>query len=615
MAKYKSFTKSLPGFFNILVYFWPQIRKQRRLIALSFSALLAEILFRLLEPWPLKFVLDEVITSTSGNNTVSIEYFKQMDSMTLLTISALAVILFTGMRSLLRYWNRVGFALVGNKVLTEVRATLYKHLQCLPLSFHNKAKSGDLTIRMVGDVGQLKEIAITALLPLLGNILILAGMFTIMFVFNWKLSLLALVTFPLFAFSTARFSKKIKNVSKVQKKRESAIASTTSESMSAIQTVQALSMGDKFQSTFSSQNNKSLKDGVKAKKLIAAHQRTTDLLGAVATALVLWFGAKLVISSQISAGGLIVFLSYLKSSSSLISNFTKYTDRIAKASASGDRIMEILNQTTVTHNDSNAVTAPKFEGSITFENLDFSYDDNLKVLNNINFHVNEGQRLLITGPSGSGKSTITSLLMRLYEPQKGKVKIDDIDIREFTVESLRSQMSIILQDTVLFAASIKDNIAAGMNDVSMEQIEAAARLANIDSFIKSLPQGYDTVLGERAVNLSGGQRQRIAIARAAFRNAPILILDEPTSGLDEENEQSVYRALFELSRQTTTILITHDMSVIDQNDNIVYIDQGHVIESGTHEKLLNTNGRYAHYYRLAMLKEINTDKGVNSYAV
>jgi len=614
MGRPKTLSKSIPGFLNVVVYFWPQIRKQSKLITASFLALLAEIVFRLLEPWPLKFILDELIVN-SPSKSKSFSFISDIDSTTLLTVSALAVIVFTGMRALLRYWNRVGFALIGNKVLTEVRAKLYRHLQCLPLSFHNKAKSGDLTIRVVGDVGQLKEIAITALLPLIGNTMILIGMFLIMFIFNWKLSLLALATFPLFALITARYSKKIRSVSKDQKTRESALASTAAESMTAIKTVQAMSLGNEFESSFTSQNEKSLKDGVKAKKLLAGHERVTGVLGAVGTALVLWFGARLVMNNELSAGDLIVFLSYLKSSSSLLGNFTKYTDRIAKATASGDRIMEILSEVPSIANHPDAVIAPKFKGLIEFEDLNFSYEQGNTTIENVNMTIKPGQRLVILGPSGSGKSTIASLILRLYDPVSGKIKIDDKNIRYYTVDSLRSQISIILQETVLFATTIKENISFGRPNTSIEDIVSAAKLANIHDFIESLPLGYDTMVGERGVNLSGGQRQRIAIARAAIRKSPILILDEPTTGLDSENELAVNRSLARLSENCTTVLITHNISVINENDTVLYLDDGHVSECGTHRELLNKNSKYAHFYRLSHLKEVPSLQNEDSYAI
>jgi ATP-binding cassette subfamily B protein len=503
-----------------------------------------------------------------------------------------------GLRAVAAYCNTVGFALVGNRVVTEVRHQLYCHLQGLSLSFHTKARSGDLTLRLISDVGIIQEVAVTAVLPLFGNVLILLGMVGVMFWLHWQLTLLAMVTLPLFWLATVRLTRRIQEVSRQQRRREGNMASTAAETIGAIKLVQALSLEKTFAQVFSHQNKKNLKEGVKAKRLSASLERLVDVLIAMATALVLWYGARLVLHQVLTPGDLLIFLAYLKNAFKPLQDFAKYTGRLAKASAAGDRVLDVLNQVPEICNLPDAIPAPGFKGAVRFEGVSFAYELGQCILQNINFEVHPGQHVALVGVSGSGKSTLASLLLRLYDPVQGKILIDGCNIRDYTLESLRAQISVVLQDSILFAASVRDNIAYSAPFATLTEIEAAAQLANAHEFIKALPQGYDTILGERGVTLSGGQRQRIAIARAAIRKAPILILDEPTTGLDKQNAQDVIEALERLTQGRTTFLITHDLQVTVHADLILYLDSGRIRERGTHAQLMGINGWYAALYKM-----------------
>ncbi len=598
MAQEQSFSKTIPGLWRILKYFWPHVREYRLLVCGSLLALFAEVGLRLLEPWPLKFVFDYVIGTGSRRGPAFIQSLAAAGPMTLLTSAAAAVVVFTGLRALASFWQTIGFAQIGNRALTRVRSQLYRHVQYLSLSFHTRSKTGDLVIRMMTDLGMLQDVAVTALFPLIAKMLIVAGMVVLMFWMQWQLALIAVLVFPVFWLRSLTVGKRIREVARKQRKREGAMAATFAESIGAIKTVQALSLEETFARSFSSENEKSLQQDVKGKRLSAGLERSLDVVIALATALVLWYGTVLVLRKALTPGALLVFLAYLKSAYRPVQDFAKYTGRLAKASAAGERVIDLLERVPDVRDLSGAVRAPSLAGAVRFEDVGFAYEPGRDVLRHIQLEAVSGQRVAIVGSSGSGKSTLVSLLLRLYDPSSGRVTVDGRDIREFTLESLRSQISIVLQDNVLFAASVRDNIACGRPEVTADQVEAAARLANAHEFIQTLPQGYDTILGERGSTLSQGQRQRIAIARAAIRQAPILILDEPTTGLDRKNERAVLEALERLAKQRTTFLISHDLQQAARMDLLLFLEDGRIIEQGSHSDMMRLNGRYAELYRL-----------------
>ena len=597
---------SLPGLGRLTRRFWPYLGRERPLIVASLLALYVEIGLRLLEPWPLKVVLDRVVATARGRAFHRLPILDAVDPGTVLALSALAVIVFAGLRALAAYYNTVGFALVGNRVLTTVRSELYSHLQRLSLSFHTGARSGDLIVRVTSDVGLLQDVAVTALLPLFANALTLVGMAAVMIWLNAPLTLLALATGPLFWVFTTRRSRRIRETARRQRQQEGAMAATAAESIGAVKVIHALSLEGTFARAFTGQSRKNLATGVYATRLSAGLERTVDLLIAVGTALVLWFGARLVQRGTMTPGDLIVFLAYLKNAYRPVKDFVKYTGRLAKASAAGERVLDLLDRTPDVRDLPGAVPAPALRGAVRFEGISFAYEPGRPALEQVDCDVQPGQHVALVGPSGSGKSTFVSLILRLYDPTAGRVLIDGRDIRDYTLASLRAQTSVVLQDSILFAATIRDNIAYGAPGAPPEAIEAAARIANAHAFIEALPHGYDTVVGERGVTLSSGQRQRIAIARAAIRRAPVLIFDEPTTGLDGESERAVIEALERLAQGWTTFLITHDLRLAARADLILYLEDGRVRERGTHGELLQADGCYASLYRV---QTANADRG------
>ena len=599
MARPKSIRTALPGILHFVRYFAPAIKEHRGTIAVAMLALFLQTLFSLLEPWPLKFVIDLITDSQQGRTQGLLPAFiTELSTTEFLTLLAIALIIFASLRALFTYISTIAFALVGHKVLMRVREQLFNHMQRLSLSYHSEARSGDLVMRLLSDIGMIREVTVTAILPLLGNFLVLAGMLGVMFWLNWQLTLIVVAIMPALFVLTLFKSRKIQRVSRKNRQREGAMAATASETIGAIQTVQSLSLEDAFSKHFSAQNKKSIKEGVKAKRLAAGLERIVDVQIAIALALVLWFGARHVLAGTLSPGELLIFVFYLKRVFRPLRDFAKYTSRLAKASASGERVLEVLQQESDIQDQPGAKVAPAFRGDICFQDIHFGYVEAHPVLKGIQLDIRAGETIAIVGTSGSGKTTLSNLLLRLYDPQQGKVLIDQQDIRGLTLASLRKQMSVVLQDGLLFSGTVLENIMIGQPEATQEAVEEAARIANAHAFIEQLPQGYQTPVGERGVTLSQGQRQRIAIARAALQNTPILILDEPTTGLDKDNEHKVSQALKRLAQGRTTLYITHRLEAALQADRVALFAQGRILACTTPHELMETNQSFMELFQL-----------------
>jgi ATP-binding cassette subfamily B protein len=590
--------QGISGINRIVKHFFPQIRQQGGLITISFLALLAETGLHILEPWPLKFIFDEIIFKEFQVKSLRVPLLDNFNVITLLTLLVIALVITALLRGTMAYISTAGMAVAATKVMSEIRANLYSHIQSLSLSFHHKAKTGDLITRVTYDIERLREVTVVAALPLLTNTLTMTGMLAVMMWLNLQLAAIAVIIFPLFLITTATMSKRIHQVAKKQRQREGVMAATAAEAIGAIKVVQALSLQSRLEKTFAKQNQKSLNESAQTQKLRAGQERTVEVLVAVATAFVLWRGVQLVIQGAVTPGDLLVFITYLKVAFKPMRQLAKYTGQIAKAIASGERIVDLLEIVPEVRDSRWAYPAHSFRGIVEFRNVSFAYENQPNTLNNISLTVLTGQKVALVGASGGGKSTLVSLLLRLYDPLEGQVLIDGEDLREYTLDSLRKQISIVLQDSILFATTIRDNIAYGCVEATDEEIEAAARLANAHDFIMALPEGYNTVVGERGATLSGGQRQRIAIARAAIRKAPIVILDEPTVGLDNRSERIVTDALERLTQTSTTFLITHDLRTAKNAAQIFYLEGGKILEQGTHEQLMKLGKHYATLYRL-----------------
>lgn len=568
---------------SLLNYLLPSLGRQWSRLTLATICLIASVLLKIIEPWPLQYVIDEILFPlaqselSSGSTPAMGESLTENASWHLsawwgASLCALGLIAISGVRAAAEYWKSISFSLTGNQVVSELRARVFEHLQVLPLSFHGKSRNGDLTLRLVSDMNMLKEVAVNAALPLLSSILVLLGMFAYMLYLNWQLGLMVLGVIPVCILVTARGTKKIHSASLQQRQHESHLASTAAESMAAVKTVQALGMSESFARTFRAENKKSLKDGVKTGRLTAGLERSVDFMIAIASALVLWQGTRFVIEGSLTAGGLIVYLTYLKRGFRPLQGFAKYVARISKASAAGDRITEILNTPVGIVDQPNAVPAPKLRGRLQLEGVTYGYNPAEPILKDLSLQIGAGERVAIVGPSGIGKSTLLSLLMRLDDPQEGTISIDDTEIRNWQIQSLREQIAIVLQENILFCGTIEDNLRLCSPEATDDDLIAAVQLANCQEFLVRMPAGLETMVGERGGNLSRGQQQRIVLAQAVLRNTSILLLDEPTSNLDPRNRRLVREAILQVSQTRTTIVVTHDMELARACDKVLLLD-------------------------------------------
>ncbi|VAX41625.1 Efflux ABC transporter, permease/ATP-binding protein [hydrothermal vent metagenome] len=577
--------------------FWPYMRRRWALISGSGAAMFLEIGLRLLEPWPLKFIFDAALHET-GTNSTGVGFLDKLAPGTMLTLCAVALVVIVAARAGASYLRRVGFALAGNIVLTEVRADLFAHIQRLSLTFHSKRRTGDLATRLTSDIGRLQEIVSTAVLPLIAHILTVLGVAIIMLIIEWRLALVAFAVLPLFWLSTQRIGKKIRNTARKERERHGEMGAIATEALGSISVVQSLGGEDTHNKRFGARNLSSLKEGVKGKRLAAQLLGTADIFIALGTAIMLWYGARLVMQGELQVTTLLVFFFYHKNMTRPIRNVAKYSGRTAKALASAERIVELLDTAPTLKESPNAVEAPRTIERLAFEHLRFGYEPGTLALDDFTLEAKVGTVTALVGPSGAGKSTLMNLLLRLYDPDSGRITIDSRDIHDFTINSWRRRIAVVPQETTLFAGTIRENISFGQSDISEERVVEAAKLACADEFIMRMPEGYDTLIGERGNTLSEGQRQRLAIARAAVREAPILILDEPTASLDNENTELICRAIRNLARNRICFVISHDLRTIIDADQIVCLNRGRIAEHGSHDSLLARDGEYAKLYRL-----------------
>jgi len=565
------------------------------LLAVGLVAAIGEGVTDLLSPWPLKAVIDALVKPRPLPAWVThlMNAVAGSDKYALVKFAAIAALAITAAGAFCSYVQKRSVTSVGQWVMHDLRRTLYSHIQRLSLAFHDHTQTGDLISRVTSDIDSIQSFIASGLLDSLINVLTLAGMIAVMFWIDWRFTLIALSVSPLLFFVAFRYSRLIRKSSREVRKKEGEIVSTIQEVLSSIRVVKAFATEDYEQKRLEEQSLESVEMSLRARGMKARLAPMVEIIVACGTSLVLWYGARMVLNGTLSPGSLVLFLAYLNKMYKPMQDLSKMTDSYARAVVGYERIQEILQAEKDVSDIRGAKPAPRFRGLIEFEHVTFGYDESHAVVSDLSFRIEPGQTAALVGPTGAGKTTIIGLIPRFYDATSGVVKIDGQDVRSFRLKTLREQISFVLQDTMLFHGPLWHNIAYGWPDASRADILKAAEMANADEFIQKLPQGYDTMVGERGVTLSGGQRQRIAIARALIRNTPLLILDEPTSDLDAASEKLVFDALDRLMKGRTSIVIAHRLSTIRNADAIFVIDDGRILESGRHEQLLHNAGLYA----------------------
>jgi ATP-binding cassette, subfamily B, bacterial len=583
------------------------LRPHAKALTIGLMAAIGEGIMDLLQPWPLKIVFDNVLKtkSAAGHGWLNhaIGSVAGHDPMAILRVAALGALAIALASAVCSYTEKYLTTSVGQWVTHDLRRTLYSHVQRLSLSYHDHKQTGDLISRVTSDIDAVQSFIASGLLGVVVDCITLVGMVGVMFYINWRFTLIALSVSPVLFAVVFTYTRRIKKAAREVRKKEGEIVSVIEEVLTSIRVVKAFAREEYEQRRLEEESLESVEIALRARGLKAKLAPLVEILVAAGTALVLWFGARLVLAGGLSSGSLVVFIFYLGKMYKPMQDLSKMTDTYSKASVGYERIREVLETTREVADLKGARKAPRLAGRVEFEHVEFRYDDGRPVLHDVSFRIEPGQTVALVGPTGAGKTTIISLIPRFYDPASGAVKIDGYDVRRFTQRSLREQISFVLQETVLFHGPVWQNIAYGKPGASRREILRAAEVANASEFIDRLPEGYDTILGERGATLSGGQRQRIAIARAVIRDSPILILDEPGTGLDAGSEKVVFEALERLMEGRTSIVVAHRLATVRGADVIFVVNNGSILERGNHDQLMRLGGLYAEWSEQLLQQE------------
>jgi subfamily B ATP-binding cassette protein MsbA len=597
-----------PSFTGLISWAVSLSRPYRKYVAVILFAMLIEALIGLATPWPLKIIIDNVLGHRPLPHWLSWmdTFFQNQNYLQLAAVAALTFVAITAIGSLAGFIDSYYNEKVAQYVANDLRKKMYHHMQHLSLSYYDSHQTGKLISTITADVSTVQDFASSTLLNILVDCITIIGMVGIMFYLDSDFTLVALAVTPFLLFFVARFKKAMKKAHREVREDQSNMFTVLQKGLESIRSVNAFGRQDYEEDRLKKVSMETVNAALKARRVKSVLSPVVAITVSACTAFVLWRGADLIINGAMTIGALTVFLWYMNKFFSPVQDLAKMTSTIAQVTVALERIQTILEVNTITQESPNAIKPGKLKGEIVFDNVSFGYNNETTILRNFNLKILPGQRIGICGPTGSGKSTVVSLIARFYDPIEGKILMDGTDISNFTLDGLREQIAFVLQDTVLFYGSIRENIAYGRPDATEEEIIEATKLANIYDLVQKLPHGLDTLVGEHGVTLSGGERQRVGIARAVVRNSPILILDEPTSSLDSESEKIVMDALEKLMKGRTVITIAHRLNTIRNVDKIIVLTNGKVAEEGTHDELIQNGKIYGQLYNMQMMPDYKT---------
>jgi ABC-type multidrug transport system fused ATPase/permease subunit len=577
-------------------YFSPTLRPSRGWLAGAFGCGLGAVAMQLARPWPLKLIFDGLLApGPQGDRLTGLA--GTLSRGAIVPVACVGLLVISVLWGLFSYGQAYLTARAGHTVVTALRQRVHTQLQRLSPNFHRRQKKGDLLMRLTGDINVLRDLLVNATMQGVSSVLLLTTMLAVLLWMDWRLALIVVGLLPVLSFATFRFSARIRVAARKQRQHEGRVGAVIGETLDKLPLIQALGRERLRDRHFGRVNRRSLRTGLRTTRLEASMARVVEILIAAGTAAVFWVGVERVQSGALSPGDLLVFIAYAAAGFKPLRRLARVSSRMAKATVCAGRVREVLREAPEVTTRPGAKRARNLAGRLEMRKVSFSYPDKRQALHRVSFEIEPGSTTALVGPSGAGKSTLLSLMLRLHDPDRGRVRLDGRDLRRYEIESLRQQFGVVLQEPFLFGDSIRDNIAFGRPAATPLEVARAAQLAQVDEFAAALPLGLDTPLAEAGATLSAGQRQRIAIARALVRQAPILLLDELSTSLDARSEGQILSALRRLMRGRTTLVVAHKLAAVRHADQILVLRRGRLVERGTHEELLHLDGWYGRTWR------------------